>query len=181
MRRWSPLALVLVALAAASARAELKLGYVDLQRAIGELQEGKDAKVRLKAELERSRSNLEGEKGKLRAESLVLEKQAAMMSEEVRAQKYAELQRKALELAQREQQQQLELAKKEQEELKRLYERLDPIITALAQREGLAMVLDKSSAAVVYALPSLDLTDELVRAYNEAHPLKARTPGAPRK
>ena len=35
------------------ARAELKLGYVDLQRALQEVHEGREAKARLKAELDR--------------------------------------------------------------------------------------------------------------------------------
>lgn len=183
MRRWSSLVLVLVALSAAEARAELKLGYVDLQRALGEVFEGKDAKARLKAELDKTKSGFESEKTKLRSESVVLEKQAAMMSEEVRVQKYSEMQKKVLELSQREQQAQLGLAKKEQDELKKIFDKMDPIIAAIAQREGLAMVLEKSDSGIVYALPSMDLTNELVRTYNEKFPMKGKgaAPAAPKK
>lgn len=183
MRRWLSLVLVLVALFAAEARAELKLGYVDLQRALAEVAEGKDAKARLKAELDKTKSGLESEKNKLRSDSIVLEKQAAMMSEEVRVQKYSEMQKKVLELSQREQQAQLDLAKKEQEELKKIFDKMDPIIAAIAQRDGLAMVLEKSDSGVVYALPSMDLTSELVRTYNEKYPMKgkASSPAAPKK
>lgn len=181
MRRWSSLVLVLVALFAAEARAELKLGYVDLQRALAEVYEGKDAKARLKAELDKTKSGLESEKNKLRSDSIVLEKQAAMMSEEVRVQKYSEMQKKVLELSQREQQAQLDLAKKEQEELKKIFDKMDPIIAAIAQRDGLAMVLEKSDSGVVYALPSMDLTNELVRTYNEKYPLKGKASAPPKK
>lgn len=173
--------LALVALSAVPARAELKLGYVDLQRALGEVFEGKDAKTRLKAELDKSRSGFESEKNKLRADSVVLEKQAAMMSEDVRAQKYQEMQKKVIDLTQREQQAQLDLAKKEQEELRKIFDKMDPIISAIAQREGLAMVLEKSDSGIVYALPSMDLTNELVRTYNEKYPAKGKAAGAPKK
>jgi outer membrane protein len=178
--------LPLVLLLSTSALAEVKLGYVDLQRALAEVHEGKDAKARLKEELDRVKSNLESEKNKLRADSLVLEKQAAMMSEEVRVQKFSEMQKKALELTQREQQAQLDLAKKEQAELKKIFDKMDPIIAAIAQREGLAMVFEKSDSGLVYAPPSMDLTEELVRTYNEKYPLKggkvASAPkGAPAK
>lgn len=178
MRRWSSFALVLVALSAAESRAELKLGYVDLKRALAEVYEGQDAKARLKAELDRTKSELEGEKNKLRSDSLVLEKQAAMMSEEVRVQKYVEMQKKVLELSQREQQAQLDLAKKEQEELKKIFDKMDPIIAAIAQRDGLAMVLEKSDSGIVYALPGMDLTDELIRTYNEKYPMKGKASAA---
>ncbi|MEW6432729.1 MAG: OmpH family outer membrane protein [Myxococcota bacterium] len=177
----SSIAFAIAALVATQARAELKLGYVDLQRALTEVHEGKDAKTRLKAELDKSRSDLQNEKNKLRADSVVLEKQAAMMSEDVRAQKYQEMQKKILDLTQREQQAQVELAKKEQDELKKIFDKMDPIIAAIAQREGLAMVLEKSDSGIVYALPSMDLTNELVRTYNEKYPMKGKTAGAPTK
>lgn len=170
MRAWLSCLLVLVS---GAAHAELKLGYVDLQRALGEVYEGKDAKARLKAELDQTRARLDQEKTTLRNESMVLEKQASMMSEEVRIQKYTELQKKVLDLTQREQQAQAGLAKKEQDELKKIFDKMDPIVAAIAQREGLAMVLEKSDSGIVYALPSMDLTNEVVRTYNESHPKKA--------
>lgn len=169
-----PLLLVTLALASATARADLKLGYVDLQRALTEVHEGREAKGRLKGQLDKAKSGFEAEKNKLRGESLVLEKQAAMMSEEVRVQKFTEMQKKVLDLTQREQQSQLELAKKEQEELKKIFDRMDPIIAAIAQREGLAMVFEKTDSGLVYAPASMDLTNELVRTYNEKHPAKGK-------
>jgi len=170
MRTRSLVALAAIVLSAAPARADLKLGYVDLQRALEEVHEGKEAKARLKSELDKTKSGLEAEKTKLRNDGLVVEKQAAMMSEEVRMQKYGELQKRVLELSQKEQQAQLDLAKKEADELKKIFDKMDPIIAAIAQREGLSVVLEKKDSGLVYALPSLDLTAELVRTYNDKYP-----------
>lgn len=172
--------LFLTLVLATPALADLKLGYVDLQRALTEVHEGKEAKARLKGELDKLKSGLESEKTRLRTDSVVLEKQAAMMSEEVRVQKYAEMQKKVIELTQREQQAQLDLAKKEQTELKKIFDKMDPIIASIAQREGLAMVFEKSDSGLVYAPSSMDLTNELVRTYNEKHPAKGK-PAAPPK
>ncbi|MEW5739944.1 MAG: OmpH family outer membrane protein [Myxococcota bacterium] len=174
--RPAPLLAFLTLALASPALADLKLGYVDLQRALQEVHEGKEAKARLKSELDKVKNGLESEKNKLRADSLVLEKQAAMMSEEVRVQKYSEMQKKVLELTQREQQAQLDLAKKEQTELKKIFDKMDPIIAGIAQREGLAMVFEKSDSGLVYAPSSMDLTNELVRSYNEKYPAKGGKP-----
>ena len=46
---------------------------------------------------------------------------------------------------------------------------MDPIIAIIAQREGFTMVFDKGNAGLVYAPPSLDVTNELVRLYNDKY------------
>lgn len=172
---------LLSALCAFAARAEVKLGYVDLQRALQEVQEGRDAKARLKAELDKAKSELATEERKLTEERAVLEKQAAMMSEEVRTTRMTDWQKRLLESSQKAQKTQATLAEKERAEMKKIFDKMDPIISAIAQRDGLSVVLEKTDSGLVYALPTLDLTNELVRTYNEKFPLKPVAKEAPRK
>jgi outer membrane protein len=42
-------------------------------------------------------------------------------------------------------------------------------VREIAEADGVSMVLEKG-AGVVYAPPSLDLTNELIRKYNARHP-----------
>jgi outer membrane protein len=107
----------------------------------------------------------------------VLDKQASMMSEEVRNQKFTELQKRLFDLTQRAERMQAELAQSEQKELKKIFEKMDPIIASIATREGLTMVFEKTDSGLVYAPASLDLTNELVRTYNDKFPSKGG--GAP--
>lgn len=166
--------LVVVALAAAPqlALAELKVGYVDLKRALDEVSEGKAARDRLKLEVDKKKADLDAEQGKLRDDKAVLDKQGSMMSEEVRNQKFADLQKRLFEFTQKAEKTQMELAQKEQVELKKIFEKMDPIISGIAQREGLTLVFEKSDSGLVYAPASLDLTNELVRTYNDKYPAK---------
>jgi outer membrane protein len=46
---------------------------------------------------------------------------------------------------------------------------MDPIIASIAQREGFTLVFEKTDSGLVYAPQSLDLTNELVRLYNDQH------------
>lgn len=172
MRRSLGVLLVAVLAFAPAARADLKIGYVDLQRALAEVYEGQSAKQRLKGEVDKKKTEFDGEQAKLRDDKIVLDKQASMMSEEVRNEKYAEMQRRLLELTQKAERLQVELADKERQELKKIFEKMDPIIAAIAQRENLSAVLEKTDSGLVYALPSLDLTNELVRSYNDKYPTK---------
>ena len=62
-----------------------------------------------------------------------------------------------------------EMAGKQQEELQSIFKKMDPIIANIAQREGLTLVFEKQDSGLVYAPPSLDLTNELVRLYNDQY------------
>src|SRR5262249_50434610 len=155
---------------AAPAFADLKVGYVDLQRALLEVHEGIAAKAKLKADLDKKKSDFESEQNKLRDDKNVLDKQAAMMSEEVRNQKFAELQKRLFDLTQKAEKLQMEMAQAEQKELKKIFEKMDPIIAGFAQRDGLTMMFEKTDSGLVYAPASLDYTNELVRTYNDKYP-----------
>ncbi len=162
-----------------AAHADLKLGYVDLQRALTEVGEGQAAKLRLKSEVDKKKVEFDAEQAKLRDDKAVLDKQGAMMSEEVRTQKFTELQKRLFEMTQRAEKTQQEFVEKERSELKKIFEKMDPIIAAIAQREGLTMVFEKTDSGLVYAPASLDLTNELVRTYNDKFPAKGGASAKP--
>src|SRR6185436_2657797 len=116
--RFASLALILVSL---PAFADLKVGYVDLQRALTEVHEGVAAKEKLKADLDKKKADFEAEQNKLRDDKNVLDKQAQMMSEETRNAKFAELQKRLFDLTQKAEKLQMEMAQAEQKELKKIF------------------------------------------------------------
>ena len=161
------LAVTLALVAPAAALADIKLAYVDLQRALLEVNEGRDAKKRLQVVLDTKQKDLDKEQEALRREKEVLDKQASMMSEETRIQKQTDLQKKLFDLAQRWEKGKSEMAAKERSELQVIFQKMDPIIATIAQREGFTMVFEKTDSGLVFAPASLDLTNELVRLYND--------------
>ena len=164
---FSSLALFLpLLLAGASSAAEFKAGYVDLQRALLEVDEGRAAKARLQKAVEEKQKEIDREQEALRKEMQTLEKQATAMSEETRIKKQSELQQRALALGQKWEKGQKEMSQRERSELQAIFSKMDPIIAEIAQREGLTMVFEKTDSGLVYAPPALDLTNELVRLYN---------------
>ena len=169
MRRLLPVVLAVSMFSPLARAAELKLGYVDLQRALVEIGEGRLAREKLKGDLDKRKAEFEAEQNKIRDDKAILDKQGAMMSEEVRNQKFTELQKRFYELTQKAEKLQVEMAQAEQKELRKIFDKIDPIIAAIAQREGLTMVFEKSDSGLVYAPPSLDLTNELVRTYNDKY------------
>ena len=152
---------------ATPARAEQKIAYVDLQRALNEIEEGKAAKAALKREFDQKQKMLDDKKGefdKLRGE---FEKQAVVMSEEARKEKQAELERKGGELQGFFVQLQKDLSEREREATRGIFDKMHVLVREIADAEGVSMVVQ--AEALVYAMPSLDITNELVRKYNGRH------------
>ncbi|HEY8208488.1 MAG TPA: OmpH family outer membrane protein [Myxococcaceae bacterium] len=165
-------ALALPLLLPTAARADLKVGYVDLQRALSEVEEARAAKARLQSTVNAKQKELEKEQDALRKEKETLDKQMSTMNDEARRAKQTEFEGKYLGLMQKLERSKAELAETEQRELQPILSRMQQVIGQIAQREGLTLVLDKNSG-LLYAPPSLELTNEVVRLYNDQYKGKA--------
>lgn len=165
--RWTLSILAVCVFFTSIAHAELKLGYVDLQRALSEVDEGKAAKGKLQKVLEGKQRDLDKEQQALRKEKDLLDKQASAMSEETRIAKQTELQKKLFDLGQKWEKGKTEMAAQERSELQVIFNKMDPIISSIAQREGFTMIFEKTDSGLVYAPSHLDVTNELVRLFND--------------
>jgi outer membrane protein len=86
-----------------------------------------------------------------------------------------------MELAQDWDKRKQEMANKERTELQAIFGKMDPIIAQIAVREGFTMVFEKTDSGLVYAPASLDITNELVRLYNDQNkPGAKKTSDAPK-
>jgi outer membrane protein len=93
-------------------------------------------------------------------------------------QKANDLQKKVVELTQKWEKGRQDMGAKERGEAQAILSKMEPIIASLAQREGMTMVFEKSDSGLVFAPPHLDLTNEVVRLYNDQHKGKAEPKAA---
>ncbi|HYQ80762.1 MAG TPA: OmpH family outer membrane protein, partial [Anaeromyxobacteraceae bacterium] len=73
-------ALSLLAPPPATRAADLKIGYVDLRRAVGEVEDGKAAKAQLKKDFDQKQKSLDDMQNELKKMKEELDKQAVVMS-----------------------------------------------------------------------------------------------------
>lgn len=160
--------LITAALLAASVAhaGDFKAAYVDIQRAVMEVEEGKAAKGRLQKMADEKQRAFEAEQAAIKAEVDAFQKQRGMMDDKARDAKEMELQKKTFDFAQRAEKLRAEIAGSERQELASIFPKLEELLGQIAQREGLTMVFDRSSSGLAWAPPSLDLTNELIRMYN---------------
>ncbi len=170
------LGLALPLATSAIAGAELKIGYVDLQRALLEVEDGRRAKAKLQAILDQQKKTFDKEQGSLLKEKEDLDKQLTAMSQEMRVQRQNELGKKAFDLTQRWEKEKADVEKKQRDEVQAIFSKMNPLIASIATREGMTFVFEKTNAGILYAPAYLDITNELVRQFNDQK--RAKSPPA---
>jgi len=190
MRRFL-IALALLVSARGALAQGMKIGYVDVQRAVQEVEEGKAARGRLQAELQQKRGDLEKKRADLEKMRADYDKQAPVLSDDAKRQRQEQLQKAFVEAQTAASQMQEELSGKEQEAMQSISKRLLQVVAEISDRESFTFVLDK--AALLYAPAASDMTNEVVRRYNErfgkgetkaaktATPAKPPPPAPPKK
>jgi outer membrane protein len=172
---FAALALAL-AFAPAARAAEPRLGYVDLQRALSEVEEGKAAKAILDKESETRQQQLNAKQDELKALQADYDKQQMVLSDQAKKEKTADFNKRMGELQDLYMKLQQELSRRQQEVLGPIADRVKAVMIDIAEGEGLQMVIDR--AAVAWAPASLDITNEVIRKYNAKFPAKGGVPAA---
>ena len=113
---------------ASSARAEIKIGYVDLRKALQDTSAGKKAQKDLKKEYDAKKEELEKKEKDLKAMNDDLDKKKLVLSDEVKQKKQIELQQEMGKFQQQVQATQAALQKKEREMTQPILEKLQELL-----------------------------------------------------
>ena len=152
----------------AQAAEEMKLGYVDVARALNEVEDGKAAKGKLKSDFEGKQQKLDKMQTDLKAKKEEFEKKAGMMKPEAKQAKQEELQREFMELQKTYMQLQQELIDSESGLTQEIGKKLKSVIEKIGDRDGYTMILNIGDT-VMYYKRHRDITDEVVREYNKQY------------
>ncbi|HSB20188.1 MAG TPA: OmpH family outer membrane protein [Anaeromyxobacteraceae bacterium] len=180
--RTPPIAAALAGLllsAAPASAAELKIGYVDFQRALNEVEEGQVAKATLKHDFDEKQKQLDKDKTELERLQAEFEKQAGVMSDDAKRDRAMEIDRRMREAQGKAMGFQKELSDREREVTRAIFDKMFSLTREIADADGLTYVFDKNSLLV--APPAGDITNELVRKYNERFKPDAKKKAAPKK
>jgi outer membrane protein len=164
MRTTALAALAGLSLAALPAAAADKIGYVDFQRALNEVEEGKVAKASLKKDFDEKQKQLDKDKTELERLQAEFEKQSMVMSEEGKRDKALEIDRRMRETQGKLMGFQKELSDREREVTRAIFDKMFTLTREIADADGFNYVFDK--AGLLVAPPANDITNELVRKYN---------------
>jgi outer membrane protein len=167
MSRWLLVGILLATSSPLRALAEdVKLGYVDVSRALGETDDGRKAKASLKKIFDQKQKEIDEQQEDLKKSVDDLDKKRTLMPADKVREQEAELQQRMQKIQQTYMRHQQDLQAKEQEATGKIVERMNRIIQKIAASENFTMIFDRQQGGVVFAKPHLDLTNELIRRYN---------------
>lgn len=160
------LAVAMVLVTSASAQ-EIKIGYVDLQRALNDSEAGRKAKEEFKKQVDKLQVDLKRKKDELDGLKDRLEKKALVMKEDERREMEKDYQRKLRDFERDYKDSQGELQLKDNELTRDLLLELQGVIAEYGKNGSYTVILELSSSSVLYGDPKVDLTDQIIAAYNK--------------
>ncbi|MFM8269826.1 MAG: OmpH family outer membrane protein [Pseudomonadota bacterium] len=166
MKRSITILFCALSLFAQASESGFRLGFVDLQKTLQNVEAGKTAKSTLEKEVTSKRTGLEKQQQQLQKEAEEFEKKAGLMNESAKTQKQQELQKKFAELQKTAAESQMELQKRERELTKPIIDEIRSVVEALGKEKGLTLVLEKNEGAVLYAQSGEDLTEAVIERFN---------------
>jgi outer membrane protein len=151
---------------------DIKIAFVDLQRALINSESGKEAKKKLKQEFEKLKRNLDEAKEEIVKLDELLKKQAMMLTDEIRREKEKELERKYRNIQRMDKDYTYEYQQKEKELTQKIFIQLTEIIRDLGEKKKYTVIFEKK--LLLYVSDSLDLTNEIIKMHNQKYPVKKK-------
>ena len=144
-----------------------KIATVDMQKALQTVEAGKKAKAQLEKEFNAKKKELQTEEAAIKKMGEEFKKQAAVMNDDARGKKQAEIQERIMKFQEVTQRSQADIQTKERELTQPIIVKLREIIAEHAKSKGYSVVLEKNENTVLYSQEKDDLTAEVVTAYNK--------------
>ncbi len=146
--------------------AEIKVGFIDMQKAIQETATGKKAKKELEDEFNKKKKDLEKREADIKKMGEDFEKRSMAMNEDARMKKQQEIQGQMRQYQEMAAKSQMEIQKRERDLTQPIVTKLKGIIEDIAKKEDFTMILEKSEQSVMWAKREVDLTDRVIKEYD---------------
>lgn len=170
--------------AAGAAGASKLVGIINLRGAIGSTAEGKQASAELQSQFAPRSAEIDNLTKQINDLQQKLQANQGKLSQEEEARLTAEGQKLTQRLDRRRTDFQEDAGAAQQEVLERIGRKMVDVLDKYARENGFSVVLDTSgqNSPILYASNQIDVTQEIVRLYDQAYPVKtgAGAPPAPK-
>jgi outer membrane protein len=146
--------------------AEMKIGFVDVRKAVESTKQGKKVKTELETEFKKREKELQKKADDIKKMTTDFEKKNAVLAEDARLKKQQEIQEEMLKYNQDVQKNTADIRKKEQDLMEPIFKKMQKVIDDVAKKENYTLVL-QSRDNILYAVKEVDLTDSVVKAFEK--------------
>ena len=156
----------------------LKIGSVDIQKALNTCEAGKAAAAKLNKSLEDAKRKYEAQGQALQKEQQALERQSTVLDEQVFKDKVRDFQGKARDWDRFRKDIETDIRQQHNEIVDKISKEIIGITEQVGKEGGFTLVVERS--LVPYIDPSLDITDEVIKRYNQKSGVKAGPAPSPK-
>ena len=147
-----------------------KIAFVVLQRVVAESAEGKLASARGQALQQKKAAELNERQKAAQGLQEKLDKSGAVMSEAARVDLTKQVERANVDMQRATQDAQAEVQELQQQLQEEFQRRIAPIIEAVGKEKGLHYIFNGPDSGLVWADASLDITNDVVKKFDQAKP-----------
>ncbi|HIJ80130.1 MAG TPA: OmpH family outer membrane protein [Desulfuromonadales bacterium] len=151
--------------ASAVSAADVKLGYIDMQRALNGSEAGKEAKEQLAARVKKYQDEINVKQEDLRKLKDELEKQGILLSDSARSAKEKDYQNKLKDFQRFTKDAQDELQGKDEELTRKILEGMEKLIQEYGRKNGFTFIFVKNET-MLFVDDKIDLTEEILKLFN---------------
>ena len=144
-----------------------RIGFVDVQKVIVKSVAGAAAREQLEREKAAMQKEVDGRRAEIDKLREELEKKGLVLSADARREKEEAFQRRVRDLRRLTEDYQKELERKEQGLTQRILQDLTGVIERVGKERGYLLILEKRGASVIYGDAEGDLTEEVIKAYDQ--------------
>src|SRR5215468_7754505 len=152
---------------APAANTASRVGFVDIQRVLARSAAGVAAREQLEREKATMQKQVDGQRAELEKIRDELEKKGQLLSADARREKQELLERKVRDARRLVDDLQGTLQKKEEAMLGKVLQDVGGLIQKVGKDRGFTIVLERQRSSVLYASADADLTDDVIRAFDE--------------
>ena len=157
----------------------LKYAYVRIDRIAAESNEGKVLNERVKALNDHKVRELNHKNKTLQSAQQKLDSGGSVLSDTVRAQLSAEIERQQRDIQRFTEDAQQDLQALQQQLQEEFTRKLNPVLDKVAKEKQVHMVFNATESGLVWADPTMDLTTDIIKALDSAAPAPAAAPAPP--
>jgi outer membrane protein len=164
VKYWLVVGIIVFCYSFSSAQEKIRIGYIDIQRVIGESQAGKRARDRFQAQIKKAEADIMKERQELERLKNDLDKKGPLLRDDERRNIESDLQKRSVILQRSMADHQQELQAKNNEMMSEILKDLEKIVNEVGKAEKFTLILERSQ--ILYSDQGIDITSKVIETYN---------------
>jgi len=150
-----------------------KIGIIDFQRILETSSAGKKAQTEISKQGKQMEADLKGKGAEIEEIKKKLEREALVMSKEMREEREREIRIKINDFKTLQKKYMTNFKMQEQRLVNRIQKDIFKIVEEIGKKEGYLLILERREGGVLYFPKTNDITDKLIQMYNAKYAQKA--------